>query len=151
MSSFFARGRALGSRLISKPAVTSTVIGGGVGALTSWIAQMLVEHTDFFNKYWYAPALAVGVGGHVVKSMQNQQLAGAGMAAVGAAGSMGYYSYKLHKASKAASGETSGVQRDTGAPALDEYAAAIRSLPDVGGVQEGRASGGAFSRMRTAA
>ncbi len=148
----FARGASFGSRVVSGPALVSTGIGGATGAVTAWVAQMLVEHTDFFSKYWYAPALGVGFAGHVLKSMKNKHIAAGGMAAVGAAGAMAYYSYKLNKASKAASGtETSGVQTDTGAPS--DYMAALRALPDTSGVQEpmSRRASNPIAAMKTAA
>lgn len=133
--STFARGSSFGSRVVSSPALVSTGIGAASGAAMAFGAQMLVEHTDFFAKYWYAPALAVAFAGHLAKSAKNEKVAAAGMAGVGAAGAMAYYSWKLHDASRKASGETTGVQREVGA-ASDEYVDALRSLPETTGVQD---------------
>jgi hypothetical protein len=149
----FARGASFGSRVVSGPALISTGIGAGTGAALAFGAQMLVEHTDFFAKYWYAPALAVAFTGHLAKSAKNEKVAAAGMAGVGAAGAMAYYSWKLHDASRRASGETSGVQRDVGA-ASDDYIEVLRRLPETSGVQDvdlRRASSNPISQMRSAA
>jgi hypothetical protein len=152
-SATFARGASFGARVVSAPALISTGIGAGAGAAAAWGAQMLVEHTDFFRKYWYAPALSVAFLGHVAKSMKNDKVAAAGMAAVGAAGAMGYYSYKLNAASAKASGETTGVQADVGSPS-DDYVDALRALPDAAGVQDygpTMRSSNPIAGMRTAA
>lgn len=152
-SATFARGASFGSRVVSGPALMSTGIGAGTGAALAFGAQMLVEHTDFFAKYWYAPALAVAFAGHLAKSAKNDRVAAAGMAGVGAAGAMAYYSWKLHDATKRASGtETSGVQRDTGAP-NDEYVEALKALPETTGVQDAavRSRANPLSQMKAAA
>jgi len=138
-SATFARGASFGARVVSGPALVSTGIGAAAGAGLAFGAQMLVEHTDFFAKHWYAPALAVAFAGHVAKSMRNEKIAAAGMAGVGAAGAMAYYSWKLHDASRRASGETSGVQGDVGSPS-DDYVDALRALPETSGVQDFGAS-----------
>ncbi len=148
------RARSLGGRLVSGRAFAETGVALATGAAISAGAQMLVEHTDFFNKYWYAPALATGVVGHLLKGVKNDWVSDAGTAAVGAAGAMGYYSYKLNAASRKASGtEASGVQSDVGAP--DDYVNALKALPDAAGIQSSSVpfsrSANPLSGMRTAA
>jgi hypothetical protein len=152
-SASFARGSSFGSRVVSGPALVSTAVGAGAGAALAFGAQMLVEHTTFFSKYWYAPALAVAFAGHVAKSMKNDRIASAGMAGVGAAGAMAYYSWKLHDASRRASGETTGVQADVGDPTVADYMSELRSLPETSGVQEfsPRRSSNPIGSMRSAA
>lgn len=123
-----------------------TAIALATGAVAGAVSSMLGEQVPWFQKYWYAMPVAIGLVGHAVKQTTSKEI---GSAALGSAGTMAYYNWKLHKAAVAASGgaETSGVQ-DTRGP-IEDYVQQLRSLPDTAGVQP-RSAGGVMS-MRTAA
>jgi len=125
---YSTRARNIGNKIMG--GYKSTAIAAGTGVAVGIVAGTLSENVPWFQKYWYSLPLAIGLGGHILKQTASAE---AGCAAVGAAGTMAYYNWRLHKASVAASGgETKGLQ-DTGA--ADDYVAALRSLPDVGGLQ----------------
>lgn len=131
------RGRSIGARLFGGRAVIGTGIAVGAGAIAGVAGAFLTEHTDFFNKHWYALPLGVFVVGHLGRAAKNEMIHDAGTALCGSAGTMAYYNFKLNQASVSASKptETTGVQNDTGSPMVD-YVRALKALPDTTGVQD---------------